>query len=61
MDAMLREQFGRTLDNLPDSDPWPVLIDSGFLDLLATGLPLDALFEIAGVPEKVIDALNAQK
>jgi hypothetical protein len=47
---LLREQFARTLDGLPAGDPWPVLADSGFLDLLApdgANLPLDALFEIA--------------
>jgi acyl-CoA dehydrogenase len=53
MDPLLREQFARTLDSLPAGDPWPILADSGFLDLLApadrggAGLPLGALFEIA--------------
>jgi acyl-CoA dehydrogenase len=53
MDALLRDQFARTLDGLPADDPWPLLTESGFLDLLApaerggAGLSLDALFEIA--------------
>jgi alkylation response protein AidB-like acyl-CoA dehydrogenase len=53
IDPLLREQFARTLDDLPQADPWPALANSGFLDLLApndrggAALSLDALFEIA--------------
>ena len=53
IDPMLRDQYARTLDELPAAAPWPVLEDSGFLDLLApadrggAALPLDALFELA--------------
>jgi acyl-CoA dehydrogenase len=53
IDPLLREQFARTLDDLPVEVPWPVLTASGFLDLLApadrggAALALDALFELA--------------
>jgi acyl-CoA dehydrogenase len=53
MDELLREQFAHILDSLPAGDPWAMLADSGFLDLLVpadrggAGLPLDALFELA--------------
>src|SRR3954465_15363295 len=50
IDALLREQFARTLDGVAPANPWPAVAESGFLDLLApagAGLTLEALFDLA--------------
>ncbi len=53
MSDLIVDQYGRLLDALPAADPWPALVQSGFLDLLRTeadggaGLGLEALFPLA--------------
>ena len=52
-ESLLVEQFARLLDALPEAEPWPVLVESGFLDLLrpeadgGAGLQLEDLFPLA--------------
>jgi hypothetical protein len=53
MSDLIVEQFSRLLDGLPAGDPWPALVESGFLDLLkaeadgGAGLMLEDLFPLA--------------
>jgi acyl-CoA dehydrogenase len=53
MRTILTEQYERLLNGLSDHDPWPELVDSGFLDMLrgdfegGAGLPLEELFPLA--------------
>src|SRR5450631_2054176 len=61
MSDMLVEQFGRLLRNLPTSDPWSELGNSGFLDLLVSesdgggGADLEDLFPLAFMTGDKID------
>ena len=72
MSDVILDQFNRLLDGLGSDDPWPQLVDSGFLDLLrdeaegGAGLALDDLFPLAvaaggriGVPP-VIETMAAR-
>jgi hypothetical protein len=53
MSDLIVEQYARLLDGLPAADPWPALVESGFLDLLKSeadggaGLALEDLFPLA--------------
>ena len=53
MSDLLRDQYARLLDGLPAGDPWPSLLESGFLDVLKSeaddgaGLSLEDLFPLA--------------
>ena len=49
---LLSEQFSRLLDSLPADDPWPLLEESGFLDILRSeddggaGMRLEEVFPL---------------
>jgi acyl-CoA dehydrogenase len=53
MSDLIVDQYSRLLDGLDPSDPWPALVESGFLDLLKSeddggaGLQLEDLFPLA--------------
>jgi hypothetical protein len=53
MSTVVTHQFERLLKGLSATDPWPALVDSGFLDMLrseadgGSGLPLEELFPLA--------------
>lgn len=68
MSDLLAEQFARLLDAMPSNDPWPLLEQSGFLDLLASdeAPPMEELFPLtlevgrrAGSPP-VLEAMAAR-
>jgi len=53
MSDLFSEQYSRLLESLPAADPWPTLVESGFLDLLRSdaeggaGAGLEDLFSLA--------------
>ncbi|MDB5423749.1 MAG: hypothetical protein JWQ29_1165 [Phenylobacterium sp.] len=72
MSDLLLDQFSRLLDGLPANDPWPVLSESGFLDVLrpeedgGAALPLEELFPLAMEvgrrerPPRILEAMAAR-
>lgn len=71
-DPLLLDQYERLLDSLPAADPWPILEESGFLDLLrpeeegGAGLTLSDLLPLVlataarSSPPKIVETMIAR-